>query len=197
MREGLPAAIQRWYWSDPASCRGSLPSPPAGAAPFGPCDYVPGHAEPIAPRFAQSAPQSAPQSARPARVSVNAGKTQPIRLILGLLGAAAVAALAALALGEYGFSGIAVVGSGLVVGLFVSEVAVSVSGVRSWAMTATTALLTVAGMLGAASTSTGQRLSTVPFEGWLAVGAGALAAALRARPLRTAPDSRPEPPSPE
>lgn len=120
-----------------------------------------------------------------------------LRLALGLVGGAAVAALAAVTLGEYGFSGVAVVGSGLVVGLFVSEVTVSVSQVRSVALAVAGAVLTVAGLLGAAWTSTGHRLSSIPGEGWLALVVGAAAAAIRARPLRSTPDSHPEPPSPE
>lgn len=107
-----------------------------------------------------------------------------------------MAALAALALGEYGFGGVAVVASGVVVGLFVSEVAVSVSGLRSWAMVAAGAVLAVGGMLGAAWTSTGHRLSTVPVEGWVALAAAAGAAAFRARPLRREADTLAEPPSP-
>lgn len=120
-----------------------------------------------------------------------------VRRTLAVLGGAAVALLAALTLGEYGFSGVAVVGSGVVTGLFVSEVTVSISRERSVLLCVIGALLSVAGMLGAAWASTGHRLGTVPTEGWVAVAAAAAAAALRARPLRATPDSPPDPPTPE
>jgi len=107
-----------------------------------------------------------------------------------------VAAVAAVLLGEYAFDGLAVIGAGVVLGLFVSEATVTVARRRSWLLVGAGAVFTVAGLLGAAWISTDRRLSTVDAEGWMAVGLGAAAAALRARPRRARPDSPPAEPEP-
>ncbi len=108
-----------------------------------------------------------------------------------------VAAVAAVLLGEYAFDGLAVIGAGLVLGLFVSEATTSVARRRSLLLAVVGALYTVGGLLGAAWISTDHRLSIVGFKGWLAVALGAAAAAFRARPLRERPDSPPPEPGPE
>ncbi|MGH9190784.1 MAG: hypothetical protein ACRD0Q_12295 [Acidimicrobiales bacterium] len=102
--------------------------------------------------------------------------------------AAGVAALGGLLLGEYAFDGLAVIGAGVVLGLFVSEAAVAVAKHRTMTLAAACSLFTVLGLLMAAWISTGHRLGAVGLEGFLALVAGAAAAGLRARPLRgTAP----------
>ena len=49
-----------------------------------------------------------------------------IRLLLAVVAAAAVGALGALVLGEYSFTGITVMGSGVVLGLFIAEAALAI-----------------------------------------------------------------------
>jgi hypothetical protein len=93
-----------------------------------------------------------------------------------------------LVLGEYAFDGLAVIGAGLVLGLFVSEAAVAVAKDRPVFLTAACSVVTVLGLLMAAWISTGHRLGTVEIHGWVAFVVGAVAAGVRARPLRgTAP----------
>jgi hypothetical protein len=113
-----------------------------------------------------------------------------VRPILSLLAGAAVAVLGAAVLGEYAFSGPAVVGSGIVLGLFVAEAVVSVARSGSGPGAAAGAVLTAAAMTWAGWISTGHRLGTVRWEGWLAVAAGAAVAAFRARPPAAARRSR-------
>jgi hypothetical protein len=119
-----------------------------------------------------------------------------VRFTLSLVAGAAVAFVAAVLLGEYAFNGLPVIGAGVVLGLFVSEATTSVARRRSVLLAAAGAVFTVAGMLGAAWISTDRRLSTVGFEGWLAVALGAAAAAVRARPLRERSDTPPAEPEP-
>ena len=120
-----------------------------------------------------------------------------MRATLSLAAGALVALVAALLLGEYAFDGLAVLGAGLVVGLFVSEATTTVARRRSLLLAVAGAVLTVAGLLGAAWISTDRRLSTVDWQGWAAVALGAAAAAFRARPLRARSDSPPPAPEPE
>ncbi len=120
-----------------------------------------------------------------------------MRFTLSLVAGALVAFVAAGLLGEYAFSGLAVIGAGVLLGLFVSEATTSVARRRSRVLAAAGAVFTVCGMLGAAWISTSQHLSRVGFEGWLAVALGAAAAAFRARPLRERPDTPPAEPAPE
>jgi hypothetical protein len=107
-----------------------------------------------------------------------------VRTILSLVAGAVVAFVAALMLGEYAFDGLAVIGAGVVLGLFVSEATTAVARGRSGLLAVAGAVLTVAGLLGAAWISTDRQLSEVGAKGWLAVALGAAAAAFRARPLR-------------
>ena len=117
-----------------------------------------------------------------------------VRRALALLAGAAVAGGAGIVLGEYAFDGLAIVGAGIVVGLFVSEAAVAVARGKALLVAAGCAVFTVGGMLIAAWIATGHRLSIVDWEGWLAVALGAVAAFLRAAPLRRAPRTPPAPP---
>lgn len=119
-----------------------------------------------------------------------------MRLTLSLVAGAAVAYVASLLLGEYAFDGLAVMGAGAVLGLFVSEAMIGVARRRSALLAVAGAVFTVAGLLGAASIVTDGRLSTVRWQGWLAVALGAAAAAFRARPLRERSDSPAADPEP-
>ena len=117
----------------------------------------------------------------------------PLALLAGL----AVAVIAAGVLGEYNFDGWAVLGSGLLVGLFVAEAVVSVARGGSRLRAATSAGLAAGAMVWAGWIATGHRLGTVGWKGWTAVALAAGAGALRARPTAAAPNSRPEPASAE
>lgn len=117
-----------------------------------------------------------------------------MRRALAVLAGAAVGAAAGVVLGEYAFDGLAIVGAAIVVGLFVSEAAVAVERGRARVLAVTCAVATVVGLLIAARTATGHRLSTVGWEGWLAVALGAAAAVVRAAPFRRRSRTRPEPP---
>ncbi len=107
-----------------------------------------------------------------------------------------MAMIAALMIGEYAFDGWAVIGAGLVLGLFVSEATTTVARGRSALLAAAGAVFTVGGLLGAAWISTDRRLSLVGWKGWVAVAVGAAAAAFRARPLPERADIPPAEPEP-
>ena len=120
------------------------------------------------------------------------------RQAAAVVAAAGVAGLGGLLLGEYAFDGLAVMGAGVVLGLFVSEAALAVisSNARPLLLGAACAVVTVLGLLLAAWTSTGHRLGTVGTKGDLAFVLGALAATIRMRPPRRGagnlPGSAPE-----
>lgn len=116
---------------------------------------------------------------------------------LSVLAGVAVAVVAAAVLGEYAFDGWAVVGSGVLVGLFVAEAMVAVVGVGTrWAAPVAAALATGA-MLWAGWISTGHRLGSVAWKGWAAVALAAAAGAFRARRRGEARRTRPAPASAE
>ena len=116
---------------------------------------------------------------------------------LSVVAGAAVAVVAAAILGEYGFDGLAVLGSGLLVGLFVAEAIVTVARAGSVLGAVAGAVLAAASMTWAGWISSGHRLGTVRWMGWLGVGLAAAAAAFRARPPGAARRSRPAPASAE
>ena len=116
-----------------------------------------------------------------------------LRESLAFVAGAAVAAVAAAVLGEYGFDGWAVVGSGVLTGLFVAEAMVAVAGSRSRRLAVGAAALAAGSLLAAGWISTGHRLGRVGWKGWAAVALAAAAAAVRARPPAAARRSRPEP----
>jgi len=120
-----------------------------------------------------------------------------VRLALSLVAGTMVAYVAAVLLGEYAFEGVAVIGAGVVLGLIVSEAVTSVAGRRSPLLALAGAVLTVAGLLGAAWITTDERLSIVNWQGWLAVALGAVAAAIGARPLRARSHDSHADPEPE
>lgn len=116
-----------------------------------------------------------------------------LRESLAVLAGAAVAVVAGAVLGEYGFDGWAVVGSGVLTGLFVAEamVAVARSGSRRLAVGA--AVLGAGSLLTAGWISTGHELGTVTWKGWAAVALAAGGGAIRARGPAAARRSRPAP----
>ena len=120
-----------------------------------------------------------------------------VRQTLAVIAGAAVALAAAAILGEYGFDGWAVMGSGLLTGLFVGEAEVAVARRGSRPLAAAAAVLGAAGLLGAGWISTGHRLGTVSWKGWAAVALAAAAGAIRARWSGEARRTRPAPASAE
>ena len=120
-----------------------------------------------------------------------------MRTPLSVLAGAAVAVVAAAVLGEYAFDGWAVVGSGVLVGLFVAEAMIAVlrTGTR-WTAPVAAALATGA-MLWAGWISSGHRLGSVAWKGWAAVVLAAAAGAFRARRRGEARRTRPAPASAE
>ena len=119
-----------------------------------------------------------------------------MRLILAILAAAGVGALGALILGEYNFSGIAVLAAGVLFGLFIAEAAIAVAGHRRPVLGAVCAVIAAAAMVWAAWISTGHDLSFLDPEGWVAVALAAAAAAVRASWTRRAGDNPPREPAP-
>ena len=117
----------------------------------------------------------------------------PLALLAGL----AVALVAAAVLGEYNFDGWAVLGSGLLVGLFVAEAVVAVARGGGRLLAAASAVMAAGAMVWAGWTSTGHELGTVGWKGWTAVALAAGAGAIRARRTSEAPHSRPAPASAE
>ena len=116
---------------------------------------------------------------------------------LALLAGVVVAVVAAGVLGEYGFDGWAVIGSGVLVGLFVAEAVVTVARGGSGLRAVASAALAAGAMAWAGWISTGHRLGTVTWKGWVAVALAAGAGAVRARPTGAAPHTRPAPASAE
>lgn len=116
-----------------------------------------------------------------------------VRSPLALVAGAVVAVMGAAVLGEYGFNGWAVVGSGLLTGLFVAEAVIAVARTGSRLLAAGSAVLGAASLLGAGWISTGHRLDTATPKGWVAVALAAAAAGLRARPPAASRGSRPAP----
>ncbi len=92
---------------------------------------------------------------------------------------ALTAALGAVILGEYPFSGLIVLGAGILFGLFVAEAVVGVARWRGSGAASLSAALAGGGLLWAAWISEGHELGYLPAEGWLAVALGVLAAGLR------------------
>ena len=113
----------------------------------------------------------------------------PLALLAGL----AVAAVAGAVLGEYDFDGWAIVGSGVLTGLFVGEAVVTVARKGSIVLAVVTALLSAGALVWAGWTTTGHRLGTIGWKGWAAVALAGVAGGIRARPTAAAPRSRSAP----
>jgi hypothetical protein len=107
-----------------------------------------------------------------------------VRLVLAVLAAAVVAALGAAILGEYQFNGVIGAAAGLILGIFVAEAAVAVSGRGSALLAGACAALTAASLLWAIHASIGARdhlPGDIPSMGWAALVLGVAGATVRAR----------------
>ncbi|HEX3622467.1 MAG TPA: hypothetical protein VHT97_09140 [Acidimicrobiales bacterium] len=116
---------------------------------------------------------------------------------LSILAGAVVAVLAAGVLGEYGFDGLTVLGSGVLVGLFVAEAVLSVAKGGSAVGAVATAVLSAGSMVWAGWIANGHRLGEVRWMGWVGVALAALAGGFRLRPSAAARRTRPAPASTE
>ena len=104
-----------------------------------------------------------------------------IRVLVAMSIGAVVAALGALFLGEYEFDETLPIAAGVLLGLVVAEIVVSVGRHRSWTMAAILALLVgvsvlLAGHLDAAD------VEPIKSGAYISAGLGALAAAVRTAP---------------
>jgi hypothetical protein len=115
-----------------------------------------------------------------------------VRLILALAAAAAVGALGALILGEYEFTGITILATGVIFGLFLAEAALAVNRRAAVGLGAGTGLIGLAAMTWGAWITTFHHLSVLPGTGWAAVVLTGAAAGLRAGIPRRA-DGTPAP----
>jgi len=116
-----------------------------------------------------------------------------VRESLALLAGAAVGVVAAAVLGEYGFDGWAVIGSGVLTGLFVAEAVLAVARTGGRRLAAGAAVLGAGALVAAGWISTGHALGTVAWRGWAAVAVAAATGAIRARPTAAVRHSRPAP----
>lgn len=99
-----------------------------------------------------------------------------IRPLLGIVAAAAACALGALILGEYEFSGAMPVGAGVLFGLVISEIVISIGAARAPWIGVITAALVAGGLGWAAWVSSGEGLRPFPAGGWIAMGIAAAVA---------------------
>ncbi len=102
-----------------------------------------------------------------------------VRRVLGGVAGALTAALGAVILGEYPFSGLIVLGAGILFGLFVAEAVVGVGRWRGPSTAVLCAVLAGGELVWAAWISEGHDLGYLPAEGWLAVALGVAVAGLR------------------
>ena len=127
-----------------------------------------------------------------------------MRQVLAVVIGAAVAALGGLILGEYPFTGITPYAAGLLFGLVVAEVIVSVGGQVGPIAGVASAVCTVGGLGWAIWISSGRGVSPIPGGAWAGLGVGVVVAALRgglrigvgATQRTTGSRTRDEPPSP-
>lgn len=98
------------------------------------------------------------------------------------MAAVAAAALAALILGEYEYVGYVPIVAGLVVGLLVAEVLVSLGRWRAWPAAALAAALSAGALVWGGWITSGKGLEPYPAWAWAGAALAALAAAVRARP---------------
>jgi len=117
-----------------------------------------------------------------------------VRQVAAVVAGAAAAAAGAIVLGEYDLSGRAALLAGLLFGVSLAEIVVSVGGVADVAMAAATALLAEGGLVWALWISTGHHLDLASGIGWAGVVVGALAAGVWIRSAgRRAPRTRSDP----
>lgn len=123
-----------------------------------------------------------------------------MRPLLAVLAGLAVAVIAGAVLGEYDFDGWAIVGSGLLTGLFVGEAVVAVARTGGRVLAAAGAVLSAGALLAAGWTASGHRLGTVGWKGWAAVALAGVAGGLRvgrARSTAAPPSSQSAATAPE
>ena len=99
----------------------------------------------------------------------------PVRLGAAVLLAAVASAFGGVVLGEYQFDGLMPYGAGLLFGLVVGELVVTVARSRSVVLGAVSGALVAAGLGWAAWISSGEGLRPFPALGWVAMAVGALA----------------------
>jgi len=107
-----------------------------------------------------------------------------VRAVVGVVCGAVVAALGALILGEYEFTGALPSVAGVLFGLVVGEVVVSVGRARTWPAAAVSAALSFAGIAWAGWIDSSHGLEPVKGLVWVAAPLAALAALVRVAPLR-------------
>ncbi len=118
------------------------------------------------------------------------------RRVLGGVAGALTAALGAVILGEYPFTGLIVLGAGILFGLFVAEAVVGVGRWHGPFAAVLCAALAGGGLVWAAWISEGHDLGYLPAGGWVAVALGVVAAGLRGWRLGATGDSPTGPASP-
>ncbi len=109
-----------------------------------------------------------------------------VRVVAGVVCGALAAALGALILGEYEFSGTLPYVAGVLFGLVIAEVIVSVAGTKGHVLAAITALLSAGGLLWAGWIDSAQGVEPVKAGVWVAVMLGAAAGWVRVAGLPTA-----------
>ena len=99
----------------------------------------------------------------------------PARLVAAVMLAAVASAFGGVVLGEYQFDGLMPYGAGLLFGLVVGELVVTVSRSRSVMLGAACGVLVAGGLGWAAWISSGEGLRPFPVLGWVAMAVGAVA----------------------
>ena len=112
-----------------------------------------------------------------------------MRRPLSLLAGASVAALGALILGEYEFVGWFPWVAGVLFGLVVAEVVVTIGAWRGTVPALASAVLGAGGLAWAAWITTGEGIEPWPATAWLAMALAAAAAVARSRGTGRAPAS--------
>lgn len=120
-----------------------------------------------------------------------------MRVILGCVAAVLAAAIGGLIMGEYELRGFMALLAGVLFGLAVAEVAITVAKSSEWPLVAVTALAAFAGLTWAASIDAGDSLGRVAGMRWAGsllalVSAGWWVRSLGSRPTRSllGPESR-------
>jgi hypothetical protein len=102
-----------------------------------------------------------------------------LRLTLALAAAAVASVIGALILGEYEFTGATPIGAGVLFGLVISEIVISVGATRGPIVGVITAAMVAGALAWAGWVSSGEGLRAFPSGAWIAMVVGALAAGAR------------------
>jgi hypothetical protein len=108
-------------------------------------------------------------------MSASETHSTPARLGAAVVVAAVASAFGGVVLGEYQFEGLMPYGAGLLFGLVVGELVVTVARSRSLVLAAACAAMVAAGLGWAAWISSGEGLRPFPILGWVAMVIGAIA----------------------